>query len=495
MGNVYDDRINAEADVNQTLDYQPTSNPTRSNDEKQKQDSFVSINSINIYEFMDNAYFGTGGFRDGTFLKPHKRENFYVDRQDLAHYRNYYKAIVDATITPIFRDDVIREVNDSALEKFTDDATNSGASIQDVVENAYEALQNHSISFVLVENFTKEEMPNREIEAEEQRIMPYCVNKYAQDVSEEFTDVDKFGKPIAITFFDGTIEIEKRKVQKYRMWTSSESIEFYVDPKTKTKVIISVNVHDLGRIPIVVKYGVRKRRQTDFLVDPKFYDMARVGWTIYNKDSEIRELERSQEFSIFYAPGNPANLNVGVGASTIMFLGDSTMQPGFASPDPEIIQGLVSNLKELREDMFTIAAQNGVTATVINQESGIAKQWDFQAHESVLKKGSKIATEIEMEILDIVNLYTGKTEIYTPMYPKDFQPNNISEVLDNADKYIILNPGVEGEKAAKKKASKAYLQDQDEETVTKVLEDIDNTSQDEVESDTADNDNNNTEDE
>jgi len=99
---------------------------------------------------------------------------------------------------------------------------------------------------------------------------------------------------------------------------------------------------------------------------------------------------------------------------------ETKITPGFASPDSKIPETLMKRSDEIRSSLFQIAEQNGVTA--VKEQSGIAKEWDFQAHGFVLKETARISEEAERWISETFKLYTNETFVYTVEYRSDFQP-------------------------------------------------------------------------
>ena len=68
--------------------------------------------------------------------------------------------------------------------------------------------------------------------------------------------------------------------------------------------------------------------------------------TVFNKDSEIRELERAQGFSFLYAQGiEPGDLTIGANNYLNVPEG-STIPPGYCSPDPGIQKTLMELTKQ-----------------------------------------------------------------------------------------------------------------------------------------------------
>ena len=69
------------------------------------------------YEILHDAYYGSGMFASGAAITPHRREgtesiNF---RRQIAYYLNYTGPILNASVDPIFKDEIKREYSKSVL--------------------------------------------------------------------------------------------------------------------------------------------------------------------------------------------------------------------------------------------------------------------------------------------------------------------------------------------------------------------------------------------
>jgi hypothetical protein len=344
---------------------------------------YISVNNVNVYEFMDHAYHGTGGFRDGTFLVPHSREMFYDSRRDLAFYKNFVKPIIRAMIEPVFSKEAARTVEptNNKFQEFIADCDNAGTSLQSFMEDALITARLHGVVFIVVENFPMEEQPETEEAVVEARLFPYIYQRTARQV--EKYQLDKFGGLLSITFREADVIVVKNGAEvvesRYLKWTSTYSEEYTLNEKNEITVITK-NEHNLGVLPVIPIFTMRRKDKNSLLIDPPLYDLAKLNLTIFNKDSEIREIERSQGFSLLYVQSDTQG-NLTIGSNNVLFVPmAATIPPGFASPNPAIQTNLMLNATSVREDLFRLAEQNGVIG-VQQAKSGLALSWEFFAHE------------------------------------------------------------------------------------------------------------------
>lgn len=167
----------------------------------------VDMAAINVYQLMDEAYYGTGGFRDGRYLIPFARESNYNARRQLAHYKNYVKPIVRAMTEPCFTEIAPRKVTDEAgnpvenmFTAFIDDCDASETHLQDFSHQALVICRRHGVCFTVMDNFESTAQPATVSEALQSRIFPYIYIKKANEVEAYSTDA--FGNLTEIIFTD-----------------------------------------------------------------------------------------------------------------------------------------------------------------------------------------------------------------------------------------------------------------------------------------------------
>ena len=420
--------------------------PDRSNG-----NDYLSIASgdVSVYKFLSDAYHYTGGFRTGKYLVPYPIEGFYDARRDFSHYVNFFGAIVDAMIDPVFAKPVKRDlqtprgvdVEDPFWGGFVDNCTNSGVSLSKFMKESVAVYTRiHSEMFIIVDNFA--DQPEDAISALNNRTYPYIYSKTAEDIFDFV--IDEFGKLLSITFYAGTKTIKDRKgtetnIQLYRLWDSNRSIQLMRDDKSGKVVELpeTERIHDLGVLPVVIVSDSSTPAQGELLPDPKLYGVGRVCLTLFNKDSEMRELERKQEFSLLAIPGN-RNGDQAIGAGNILYYPkDSSGSPGWLSPDAATLKGLLDTRNSLREDLYGLAEQHGVVAHR-EAKSGIALAYEFQAHKNILDATASFCEKAEHDIFNLFSLYMnwGDKYVYSVEYDDKYLPFNTAEKVEQ-DQFLI----------------------------------------------------------
>lgn len=409
----------------------------------------VDVTQENVFTFLDNAYYGKGGFRSGTYLIPHKRELWYDTRRKFSYYVNFVKPIVRSMVEPVFVTEASRKFESAELDVFTENIDHRGTHIQDFTYMAVNVCRRHSIVFVVVDNYP--EQPADMKTALKARAIPYC---YVRKANQLYScDLDQFGNINMLMFLEKPAVYEnngtnlKEKTQ-YRKWTRMYT-ELYVNKNEtssslgneKPEYVAVPNTrkdHNLGIVPVAVVRDIELEQPQDFVPDPKLYDLARVNHALFNKDSEIREIERNQAFSVFCV-NQDRSTSLSIGTNNVLFYPVGSNAPQYVAPPMEVLSQLIADRKELREDLYRLAEQNGVMA-VQEAKSGIALAYEFFAHESVLMQTAVIAETLETHIVHIFNLWMKKPADYEVKYSRDFVPHGEEAKIKMYDTVIMQDP-------------------------------------------------------
>jgi hypothetical protein len=393
------------------------------------------IYQYDVYDFMLNAYFGQGGFHDGTILvksqiEPDKQ---YEERRANSYYKNYTRPIIDATYAPVFTKPVKREVQvNGVVDKNGTSAPQLAAFLKDVdgrksdIGKFMKKTTRYSnmlgVAFVVVDNVAREDIPALVADAVAGRKFPYCVLRLPQQVERELLILDNFMEIEQIAFKEpneGEQEIWKvwNKTSSYKI-TKDKDGKFVEVPDTRTE-------HNLGKTPVVPVFSGECEDGT-LLPKPNFYDVARCNWALFNMCSSQNRLMRSQMFAIFCAPG----MNAGFGTSPQRgfelkpdnsITGEKYPLPFYCAPPTGPYSEISQNINDLKSDLYQLAGQQGVTG-VQQAVSGISKAYDWQGQEWILRQTALSAKSAEEKIVEMFGLYvTSEKFTYTADYTMDYQ--------------------------------------------------------------------------
>jgi len=451
--------------------------------------TYTDILSVNKYVFLDHSYYGTGGFRDGTYLIPHDREMFYMKRRSFSVYKNFLKPVINSLVDPVFAEPAPRVIIDEGggdegspiARAFLEDCDGGGTSIQAFSKAVLHAARRHGVTFVVMDNFPQEAMPATVGEAVEIRTYPYMIKKSAWEVV--ICKTDDFGRLQEIAFAEPDRKDGTKTYQRCRLWTDEYSVIM-----EKEKGVSSANAggveptwqpvgapvyHNLGVVPVMSVYATERDSLHDVLPDPPLYDVARLNSLIYNKDSEIRDLERSQAFSILYFQSDlGGNVTISNHNAIIVPMG-STITPGYISPDSAQLTALVDNNKYYMEDLFRSAEQSGVHAVHTSQAaSGVALAWRFWAVEHALRETARIATVFEVQAMDMLSLYTGEQYEYAVEYPTTYQPGDRMQEITALKEIVDMGVPEQLKMVVYQKVAKIIMADEPEDERDAMIESL-----------------------
>ena len=134
------------------------------------------LGESNSKRLVRDAFYGSGGFADGSYLCKYDRETSenYNTRKNLAYYFNYTKPMIEGAVDPVFREYPTRTTgaSDSRWDAFLLDVDGKGTAIDDfMAEAALNAKIDGSV-FIVVDNAVDNIAENVQ-EAVERRQFPY----------------------------------------------------------------------------------------------------------------------------------------------------------------------------------------------------------------------------------------------------------------------------------------------------------------------------------
>ncbi|MBD3387599.1 MAG: hypothetical protein GF414_01535 [Candidatus Altiarchaeales archaeon] len=450
--------------------------------------NYTDVLSVNKYMFMDNAYYGTGGFRTGEYLIPHDREMFYNKRRNFSVYKNFVRPIVNSLVDPVFSEPAPRAIIDEGggdtgspiARAFIEDVDGGETNMQTFCRGVMHMARRHGVAFVLMDNFPQSEMPPTVGEAVDQRLYPYMVKKSGWEVVEVKTD--DFGRLEEIAFAEEDYRDGNDVKKRARLWTREYSI---LMEKHKTHMNAAQGkapewepigdpvYHNLDVVPVIAVYSAERDSLHDTLPDPPLYDVARLNHLIYNKDSEIRDLERSQAFSILYLQSDAGGNVTLSNHNAIIVPPGSSVTPGYISPDAGQLNALVETNKFYMEDLFRSAEQSGVHAVQTTQSpSGVALAWRFWAVENSLKGTARLATVFEIQAMGLLSLYTGESYEYAVEYPTSYQPGDRMQEIQGLKTVVDMDPPPALKAAVYRKVAKIVMADEAEDLRDAVVDSI-----------------------
>jgi len=433
---------------------------------------FTNIALLSQYTLLHDAYYGSGGFKDGRYLVPHVRTNpeQFVEMKAQCFYANYLKPVLNSHVSPIFAQDADRVLNESLqdeerLNGFLANADGLGHSLQRVVKRSARMAKLYAACFAVVDNW--EEPAQTRAQAIDERKYPFVVVVPASAVAS--WDMDGRGRFTRFTY----AEVINGK-ESYKTWTDAE---WYISDRDGNKAINEASgANALGYVPVASLYSFDREDIFDVLPLSEFYAIARVNARIFNLDAEITELERSQAYSILFYPGNPASLAGGT-RNAIGFDPTTNQAPFFASPDAQQLKGLMEGRAALVGDIYRQANLTHLHQGEGANASGIAKQYDLEITSQALRDFTLNIEQFENQIVRIFGDYLGVDYGYSVTYSRNYAIQVPLDVLREGSEALLQDFGATGNAEVKKRSAASLFTDA--EILEKVNASIDEQAADE----------------
>jgi hypothetical protein len=383
-----------------------------------------------LFQLLTDAYYGVGLFYKGAGLKKHPREsaNNFISRQQLAYYLNYTGPIVDASVAPIFADEIKREYKGTLkFDLFLDDVDRLGTSLQEFMRRTATQAKLYGVMYVLVNN--EAVIGDSLLDELDKRALPFVSGIKPVDV--EHWLFDERGRMIEFTYKDVILHDEDDIKTQYYEWTTTTWAVY-----DENKELIRQGDNNLGRIP-VVQWHSRNLAPTDVLPPSEFLSVAQTNYHLYQLCSWHTQILRDQAFNILTMP-DYGQQDVTIGTNNLLtYPADATHPPAFIAPKSEPAQMLTDQIDRLIKEMYRMSGIDSVVG-VESSKSGVAKQWDFERTNQRLADFAIQCEQAEQRIVDLYQAWSNESFDYVCEYPRDFSIGDVAESLANAQSALDL---------------------------------------------------------
>lgn len=383
-----------------------------------------------IYTLLRDAYFGDGQFESGGALVKHARESAenYAKRRCLAYYLNYTGPIVNASVDPIFRNEIAREYNDTAKFKmFLDDADRTGTDLQNYIRRMAVAAKLYGVVYIVVNNEASigaTVQDNLDV-----RALPYLTAVLPQSVMH--WKFDERGRLVEFTYKDTVQDAEDKTRTRFYLWTAQEW-----QVQDENRQTIAQGYNNIGRVPVVQWFG-RSADPTEMLPSPEFLSVAQTNYHVYQLCSWHTQILQNQTFNILTLP-NSGQEDITIGTNNVLtYPPESTHTPAFIAPDAAPANVLTDQIDRLIREMYRMSGLDSVIG-VQTAKSGVARQWDFERTNQRLVDFAIQCEEAEKAIVALYEAWTGERINYTCEYPRDFKIADVAADLAEAQQAIDL---------------------------------------------------------
>lgn len=417
------------------------------------------------YQLLTDTYYGTGLFEGGRGLRRHPRESIenYHDRQALAYYWNYTAPIVNAFVSPIYKDDIRREFTTTdVFLAFLNDCDRAGTNYQDFCKSAALHAKLYGAAYVIVDNSA--EMDPDKAGALEHRNLPFLKLVCPQQVLD--WEIDKYGR-ITEFAYEETINIGAGKQTGVNHIWTQDTWEITAGDMNRS------GTHTIGRVP-VVQWLARNTNKTMIKPPSEYLGVAQSNYFLYQLCSWHTQILRDQAFSILTLPDDGSGeITVGTN-NALTYPSDAAHTPSFIAPSAAPADMLTSQMDRTIKEIFRMSGLESVIGIQADRtRSGVAKQWDFERTNKALADFSVRCENADKAIIGLYEKWANEDTQYTCIYPRDFKINDVTAALSDAAAALDLGFDSKTYKQeVLKKVLAAYLPNLAPEIYDKVISEV-----------------------
>lgn len=425
----------------------------------------MNNNHMAIYKLLRDSYEGMGGFYDGTYLRKHEREteDKYRARKELAYYLNYFRPCVDAHVAPIFKTPAIREckgMGANAWNTFADDVDFKGSRIKDLMKQAALKAKINGTSFIVVDRAENLESNSLAALEADRNNLPYAFVVDPGRVIE--INVDKFGRITKFKYYEADGYQETTPAVR----TLTPKGWELIDSKGQHK-----GTWNLGMTPVLPVPSKLDNESFNPLPPSEFISIAKTNLAIYNMSSWLNDILINQTFSVLVYPSNSTDDLILGTNNALGFPSEASHEPKFIAPAADPANILHNEIDRLQQECYRMAGVVNITG-VKSEQSGVAKQWDFERTNQILSDFADILENAEMLVADLFRRFTGLEFEYNVNYPNDFSIADVQTELNNAQIAKGLNFGDEFDLCIFKRVITSYLPEIKDDEMQAMIDDF-----------------------
>jgi hypothetical protein len=397
---------------------------------------------------LKDAYYGTGGYKTGTYLTKYPKEDDtkFTSRKAQVYYPNFPGVITDTYNGHIFKKPAERKTEDKGLNDFYERTNIAGdITMHELMSEA------HILSFSMGWCYAVVDKPQGEgvkskLDEINQGIRPYAYLLTPLDIID--WAVDDYGNWLWLKIKESYTKNKEDPFAthtvkyQYRVWTREDWTVYRITDNNKTAFIHEQGTHDLGEVPVVPIYFKRNPDSTVQGISA-IQEIAKMTRRLFNLLSELDDLMRQQVFSILTIQGNISKDDVAaLGTSSILKYPIDAVKPEFIAPPSSTTESYETRIENLLSMIMQMArlVYHGVAKTVDTSTSGVALKMKHERTESYAKKIVGKLEDSETRIARLVGLWNGNDNVEaTVKYSDKFGLQDIQEDLNTWLTALALN--------------------------------------------------------
>ncbi len=369
-----------------------------------------------------DTYGKAAGVNETYLVKyPRESDEKFARRNDIAFYASPLAKVTSRFISHISSKPVQRDINNDLLKNIYEDTDGKGNNI-DVFWQGFMVDAKARGSMLLLVDMPKVLPDNMQSQLSE-RASPYWTPILPESLTEWVLGDDGHFDSAA---FSSIYKDEKGEEQPCT-WVFERESWACVGDEGK---IVDEGEHGLGECPLLIY-----TESGDFPSFGSFSPIADLSKRLYNLDSELDEILRSQTFSLLtmQVPSESADeqrleaaKTVGETISTQNLMMHSGSTPAFIAPPDGPASIYQTRIKDMRGLINDIGLE---VAAPEQRESGIAMQMRFQAINAELGRFSARMEGMERKAWEMTAKWLQMDEVPETAWPRDFNIANPEQEL------------------------------------------------------------------
>ncbi len=443
----------------------------------------VALPIISSLGWVADAYGTNSGF-DGfppsdvttpsrSYLDQYPREgdDKYLRRIELAHYDNYVQTILDLLLSYALKQSSAVENLPERLKTWRDSATLSGVSWDDLMQQVV-ARRAGLMGWLpmLIDQLPRAEgQSEAQVSDSGERLDPYVLALTPGNLLDFYTD-PKTGTMVWAKFVfiemrqpDPLVPGERVTVFKTFTATTIQTWELIGDSKKVARLPDAE--HPFGEVP-VVSFRQRPNVEDPIRGTSMVGDAAIAMRRLFNLGSELDEHIRSDVFALLQVPippgqESPKELLLGTG-NAVPVPSDSVRDYKYVSPEASVASTIETRMTNIVEGVYR-RARVQLGGDTRQQQSGIAKAWDFEETNRLLSDFTAQLARSERRVYVLVGTGMGigskDLDAIRVVPSTDFTVSDLMAELDAADKALSLELGAEADYRIKRRVIPRILPD------------------------------------
>ena len=423
------------------------------------------------WDVLANAYDGTGGFKDGSYLYkfPREDDDKYTARTAQARYHNYVESLVELFTRYLTRS-VTRETDSEDLADWWLDVDGRGTSIDDMIRDVVALALSSGHVGALIDKPTMEPGETRSEDTQ-----PF-VSLYAPLAIQDWILDARAGlRAVKLREAVTPVGFEDDADDQYLIWDDEMWARFDIEG---VPIPEQAGAHELGRVPFEV-FRPKRMKRHPFIGKPLI--SAHLVLAIFNRASEEDEVLRNQAFSqLIVSLPNDADADAIRQAQDLISSGGGTQKalvvPGTAryeTPDMATAEAIRTNQEFLVREIYRMA-HVPFRQDTREVESADAIRLQHQELNELLRGMANDLTQFEQ---NIARHYFGwqstsperadaamEAANVSVQYPTEFFTRSLAGELEEWATAVAFGLGPTAEKAIKRRVAARVLEDADVET-------------------------------